>query len=208
MEFTKALRKVYVANAAFWRSRHVDIDELRDLSNHLHIQTTTFRGILKENCKHAQQTVTIRLMRTKKAVAKVFHLQGVNSEADSMVMTQKLLDTHEGMYQPPDVAEVVTYATAAIHGPVARPCDGFDVDDFFESLGLCENSDKDLQPDVWGQIIALEEKFTTDRADLSALLEPCLGISSQKVSVADNANTVTPKANVTDPELWLDFGSW
>merc|ERR1712023_218336 len=38
MDFTKALRKVYVANAAFWRSRHADIDEIHELSNHLQIQ--------------------------------------------------------------------------------------------------------------------------------------------------------------------------
>eukprot|EP00746_Dinoflagellata_sp_MGD_P072711 gnl/MRDRNA2_/MRDRNA2_29494_c0_seq1.p1 gnl/MRDRNA2_/MRDRNA2_29494_c0~~gnl/MRDRNA2_/MRDRNA2_29494_c0_seq1.p1 ORF type:complete len:431 (+),score=67.68 gnl/MRDRNA2_/MRDRNA2_29494_c0_seq1:114-1406(+) len=213
MNFPGALREVYVANAAFWRSRHVDIAEIRKLSNHTQIQVTgkSLRTVVKEQCKHLHQAVGTHMTHTKMALAKAFRSQGTSSEVDSMDLRQKLLNLHERSYQPPNVMEVVTYsdAPAMLRRPLAQPVEGFELDAFdalFDNLGLCNKAEKDSPPDVWGQIIALDENENTDDADFHAVLQPCLG--PQKITTPKNVSSLM-NSNPMEPELlWQDFGNW
>lgn len=233
MDFTRALREVYVANAAFWQSRHVDIAEICELRNHLRIQIgprKSLSGVLKVHCKHVRQRLGSHIARTKNAVGKVLFTESSSSQVASMDMRQKLLDTQETRYQPPDSPAVVTYAPPLLRGPVARPADGLDVDAFFENLGLGEEKligkEKAPQPEVWNQIMALEEnlngtkkdphptvwdqiiasdqtleqRLTPDARDVNAFLKPCLSSGPQKVSLLTHVGTRKPEGNLTEHE--------
>lgn len=126
---------------------------------------------------------------------------------------------------------------------MARPADGLDVDAFFENLGLGEEPEKEKligkekapQPEVWNQIMALEEnlngtkkdphptvwdqiiasdqtleqRLTPDARDVNAFLKPCLSSGPQKVSLLTHVGARKPEGNLTEHEaLWQDFGNW
>merc|ERR1719235_2218113 len=156
MDFTRALKEVYVANAVFWRARHVDICEIRKLSDSSQIPvgpSNSFSSVLKAHCKRVRQTFGPHIMRAKDTVRNAFHPQGISSQVISIDARQEFLDIQERKYQPPDVPAIVTFPHAAtvLRGPVARPADGLDLDAIFENLGLCdkpgkEKPEKDLQP--------------------------------------------------------------
>lgn len=147
MDFTRALKEVYVANAAFWQSHHIDIAEIRELSDHSRSQVGPSRslgGVVKSRCKHMCQALEFHMVRTKNAVGKVLHPQCTSSRIASNDMKEKLLDMHERTYQPPDAPETAASrpALSAFCCPRARPVDGFDVDAFFENLGLDNKPEK------------------------------------------------------------------
>lgn len=238
MDFPRALKEVYVANAAFWLSCHADIAEIRELNNHLLIQVARSKSlstVLKGHCEHMRQTLGCRIMRTKDAVGRAFHRAGASSqvsftdmrqklvdtrESTSMTsqvastdMMQRLLDTHENDSNPSDIATAVMYAPgyepAMAHGPVVRPANGLDVDAIFENLGLCDKSEKDQEPGVWDQIIALDEKLAADAAHLNILWEPCVDTGPQKVSLVPHVDMTNPRSDPKKREaVWQDFGDW
>merc|ERR1719238_2356425 len=107
MDFPRALKEVYVANAAFWLSCHADIAEICELKNHLLIQVAPSKSlstVLKGHCEHMRQTLGCRIMRTKDAVGRAFHRAGASSQASFTDMRQKLVDTRESTSMTSQVA--------------------------------------------------------------------------------------------------------